>query len=86
MMWGKPKTEPVAPLYARLPCPRMPRKERSIELVLRYVDRMLGYPMSTLDAEVLVALIRAVNEEGRCDDGVGTEGAGEAGGEVSGEG
>ena len=85
-MWGKPKTEAPEVAQLRLQCPRMPRKERSIELVLRYVDRMLGYPMSMLDAEVLVALIRAAGEEGRCDDGAGTERAEEAGGEVPEEG
>lgn len=85
-MWGKPKAEPATLLRARLPCPRAHSRERGLELVLRYIERMLGYPMSAMDAEVLVTLIRAANEEGRCDDGAGTEGTGEAGEEVSSEG
>ena len=86
VVWGKPKPEPAAPKHLCIPCPRMTEAEKRLELVLCYVERMLGHPMSMMDARVLITLIRAANEEGRCDNGAGTEGPGEVGGEVPEEG
>lgn len=63
-MWGKKNTEPLSFTPLRLPAPRMTRQERDIELVLRYVERLMGHTLSFLDAEVLVTLIKAVPKGG----------------------
>lgn len=61
-MWGKPKSEPAAPIHLHIPCPRMTVAEKRLELVLCYVERMLGHPMSMMDAEVLITLIEKTRE------------------------
>ena len=63
-MWGKKNTEPLSFTPLRLPALRMTRQERDIELVLRYVERLMGHTLSFLDAEVLVTLIKAVPKGG----------------------
>ena len=64
MMWAKkPKSADFVSL--NIPAPRvLNREQRSMELVLRYVERMLVHPMSMLDAEVLLTLIKAAQEGG----------------------
>ena len=63
-MWGKKNTEPLSFTPLRPPALRMTRQERDIELVLRYVERLMGHTLSFLDAEVLVTLIKAVPKGG----------------------
>lgn len=63
-MWGKKNPEPLSFTPLHFPMPRMTRQERDIELVLRYVERLMGRALSFLDAEVLVTLIKAVSEGG----------------------
>lgn len=57
-MWGKPKSELAASMHLHIPCPRMTAAEKRLKLVLYYVERMLGHPMSTMDAEVLIEKTR----------------------------
>lgn len=63
-MRGQKNTKPYSFTPLHLPTPRATQQERSIELVLRYVERLLGHTLSLLDAAVLAALIKAVPEEG----------------------
>lgn len=63
-MWGRKNTEPLSFTPLCFPAPRMTHQERGIELVLRYVERLMGHALSFLDAEVLVTLIKAVSEGG----------------------
>lgn len=46
-----------------IPAPRPPRREPGMEMVLSFVERATGAKLSSLDAEVLVTLIKALKKE-----------------------
>lgn len=61
-MFGKKQPESEFAVRHEFPVPRMTRREHGLELVLRYVERILGHPLSSMDAEVLVALIEVAKD------------------------
>ena len=46
-----------------IPAPRLPRREPGMEMVLSFVERATGAKLSSLDAEVLVTLIKTLKDE-----------------------
>ena len=70
-MWGKsrPKSEPLSFNSINSPPPRPRQKEQGMEIVLSFVERVTGKRLSTLDAEVLVMLIKSLKRKEAKQDG-----------------